>query len=221
MRKRDHRLNSLRLKGFDYSEPGAYFVTMCTKNRACNFGQILDGRMILSPVARIVETCWWKIPEHFKNTRVAVFQIMPNHLHGIIVIKEEPVRVEYIQPRQGTRGSTYQHVQAGSLSSIIRCFKAEVTREVNRRNGQANDTLWQRSFYDHIIRDDVSHFFIQQYIELNPLLWYLDSDNPDINELSIDSLRNMLKTNHGLSGMALEYVIEHETDYRNWRASQL
>ncbi|MFN0157615.1 MAG: transposase, partial [Bacteroidota bacterium] len=82
------RRNSLRLKGFDYSEPGGYFVTICTYERRCVLGEVADGRMILSDEGKAVENAWKQIPDHFENTKLDVFQIMPNHVHGIIEIKE-------------------------------------------------------------------------------------------------------------------------------------
>jgi len=88
-----HRRKSIRLKSFDYSEPGEYFVTICTKDRACILGDIVEGKMRLSEIGKIVETCWKEIPEHFENMRVSVFQIMPNHLHRIVEILERMVPI--------------------------------------------------------------------------------------------------------------------------------
>jgi len=132
------RRKSIRLKGFDYSQAGEYFVTVCTRSRACTLGEIVDGSMRLSELGKIVEACLREIPEHFHNTRINVFQIMPNHVHAIVEIHEretptptQPVGVEYIQPLPKQRGRPshsvhrYQQVIGKSLGSIIRSFKAE------------------------------------------------------------------------------------------------
>ena len=92
------RRNSLRLKGYDYSQPGEYFATICTKHRACILGKVRDGKMRLSEIGVIVDSCWQQIPEHFLNTRVGVFQVMPNHVHGIIEIKKKPVGARHVYP---------------------------------------------------------------------------------------------------------------------------
>jgi REP element-mobilizing transposase RayT len=219
------RKDSIRLRGFDYSEAGSYFITMCTKNRACVFGEIVNGKMKLSEVGKIVEMCWTAIPKHFTFTKVGVFQIMPNHMHGIVEIKniEKPVGVEYVQPQNKDRSGRGVQLNAPtknrrsdispkseSLGVIIRTFKAAVTTEMRKRGQFKIERLWQRNYYDHIIRDDKNRFFVQQYIELNPLLWYLDSNNPSVRRLPIDDFRKVLHGKHSLSGFVVERIIEHE-----------
>ena len=153
-----HRRNSLRLREYDYSQPGEYFVTICTADRRCVLGDVVEGKVELSKVGEIVASCWQEIPRHFLNTKVGTFRIMPNHMHGIIQINENPVGVEYIQPLQ-RNARRYQHVIPNSLESIVRSFKAAVTRESHRKK-MSELPLWQHSFYDHIIRNEVDHFFI-------------------------------------------------------------
>ncbi len=238
MREIYRRKNSYRLKRYDYSDPGAYFVTMVTKNRVHVFGDVVDGVMKLSETGKIAESYWREIPMHFPNTNVEVFQIMPNHIHGIVEIRNalrihaQPVRVEYIQPERGPRRggephlpARFQHVTPNSLSSIIRSFKGAVTREINRSTYSVrvdqDQPLWLRSFHDHIIRDDVSYYYIERYINLNPLLWHLDSDNPEIHETPIDNLRWLLKERHNLDDNGLEYLINHEIEYRQWRILEM
>ena len=231
---KNHR-RSIRLKGFDYSEPGHYFVTICSKQRKCLFGNVVHGVMKLSHIGNVVNTCWEAIPEHFEHVNVDTFQIMPNHLHGIINIRDhvgcvESVGVEYIQPLQGKsirstqrklkKHHTYQHVIPKSIGSIIRTFKAAVTRKVHDCNDMIRQSIWQRNYYDHIIRDDVSLFFIQQYIELNPMLWHLDFDNPAIHSTTLDVLEKTLREKYGIKDQALAYIIDCELEYRAWHEKE-
>jgi len=169
--------------------------------------------MILSETGKIVENVWKEIPDHFPTVQVEVFQIMPDHVHGIVEIrdlitqnKSNPVGVEYIQPRQRQK-TKFQHITPNSLHSIIRSFKAAVTREAHRKVS-LRWPGWQRSFYDRVIRDEVEHYFIRQYIELNPLMWEFGRKEPG---LSPDELRSRLRKEHGLSGPEVERVMELRT----------
>jgi REP element-mobilizing transposase RayT len=143
-------------------------------------------------------------------------------VHGIVIIQEHSVGAEYIQPLQRKTKQTnlprFQHVVPKSLGSIIRSFKAAVTREVHKVTSRARSSLWQRNYFEHIIRDDVSSFFIQQYIELNPLLWHLDQDNLDVHDLPVESLKHELTNRYGLHENALAYIVQLEEEYRAWRA---
>jgi REP element-mobilizing transposase RayT len=179
-------------------------------------GRVVDGRMILSETGKIVETDWKEIPDHFPTVRVDVFQIMPDHVHGIVEIrdlnnqnKNNPVGAEYIQPRRGEQKSEFQHATPNSLHSIIRSFKAAVTREAHRRTS-LRWPGWQRSFYDRIIRDEVEHYFIRQYIELNPLMWEFGRKGEG---LSPNGLRSRLREEHGLSEAEVERVMELRTQF--------
>jgi putative transposase len=228
-RTKSHR-RSIRLKGFDYSEPGHYFVTLCSTQREHLFGNIVDGAMRLSNIGNVVHTCWKAIPVHFDHVNVDTFQIMPNHLHGIINIKDHvPVHkhVEYIQPlpenpsrEKPRKRLEYQHVIPKSIGSIIRTFKAAVSRQVHSNHGIIGQPIWQRNYYDHIIRDDVCLFFIQQYIELNPILWHMDFDNPAIHSTTLDVLEKTLKEKYRIKDQALGYIIDRELEYRSWHEQE-
>lgn len=224
-----HRRNSLRLKGYDYSQPGEYFVTICTADRKCSLGNIANGKMRLSEIGKIVESCSRRIPEHFPNMNVDAFQIMPNHVHGIIRIKERTRTGDVSSPsspllRGIGRGLINQtpteddwmmmkHPRV-TLGKIVRSFKARCAR-LARVNGH-HSFGWQRNYYDHIIRDDIDHFFVEQYIELNPIMWELDADNPRARRKSIEEFGKTLRDEHRLNGFALERVIEYELGYRQW-----
>ena len=138
----------LRLKDYDYAQPGAYFVTICTKDRVYRFGEIVDGQMNENDLAVIVRTCWNDLPNHYLNVQLDEFVIMPNHVHGIIVIVDEPNTVG-----NGHRPSpTKKH----PLSEIVRAFKSFSARRINEINGTPGASFWQRGYYDHIIRNDLS-----------------------------------------------------------------
>ncbi len=160
---------SIRLKEYDYSVPGEYFITICTKDRVHLFGNIDNDRMHESQLGKIVRDCWVEIPKHFPNVELDEFVVMPNHVHGIIGIN--PVGVQYIEPLP----NRYQHIIPGSVGSIIRSFKSAVTRWCTK-NG-FKDFRWQRNYFEHIIRDDKSLDRIREYIASNPEQWHHDREN--------------------------------------------
>lgn len=151
-----HHRRSIRLKGYDYSQAGAYFVTICTQNRACLFGEVVGGDLRLNDAGTIARQCWLEIPIHFPNTELDEFVIMPNHVHGIIVLVEPPTR---------------------SIPTIIGSFKSATTKRINEYRSTPGTPVWQRSYYEHVIRDDESLNRIQKYIRNNPVKWTLDREN--------------------------------------------
>ena len=215
-----HHRRSIRLKGYDYSQPGYYFVTICTEKGKCILGEVEKDVVRLSALGEIVESCWNEIPKHFSNVRLDAYIIMPNHVHGILEIKPNvnSVGAEHVQPLQNSKDKIpkYQHVIPGSLGSIVRQFKAAVTREWRKNPACAKAEIWQRNYYEHIIRSDISHFFIAQYIEINPLIWAFDRDNPTTNGCSLDELSEILERKFNITGERLLSIIEHETSYRKW-----
>lgn len=183
-----HHRRSLRLQGYDYSQAGAYFVTICTQDRECLFGKVVTGQVDLSKIGRLVTDCWHAIPQHFDHVVSDEFVVMPNHIHGIIVIAEDArVGVQYIEPLQieplqieplhGKPGHhAYQHVIPQSVGSIVRSYKAAVTRFANENERES--IIWQRSYYEHVIRHERALNAIREYIRNNPLNWAQDIDHP-------------------------------------------
>ena len=164
-----------RLNEFDYSSNGYYFITICTKDRKEYFGNIIDNKMVLNNIGEIVKTCWLEIPNHFPNVELDKFQIMPNHVHMIIIMNNKsPVGNKNICSLQNNN-MPWQTKLSGSLSSVIRGFKIGVTKIC--RINHKNFVIWQKSYYDHIIRTEYSLYFIRQYIRDNPLNWETDRNN--------------------------------------------
>jgi REP element-mobilizing transposase RayT len=147
----------LRLPHYDYASPGAYFVTICTHGRACLFGSINGSEAALSYEGGIVRKVWSGLPAHYPNVALDEFVIMPNHVHGILVIHDEGGR---------------------PLSEMVRGFKAFSTREL-QSNGLTRTPVWQRGYYEHVVRDDDDLTAIREYIRNNPLKWELDEENPE------------------------------------------
>jgi putative transposase len=170
------RRRSVRLTGHDYSEPGAYFLTICTHHRRSLFGSVQGPRVKLSPIGRIADACWLEIPVHFPNVGLRIHVIMPNHIHGILVIQTRLTRPD-VQERDGTHSQRLGAHPPGSIPAIVRSFKAIVARRV-RESGIGMAPLWQRGYYEHIIRTEEEFRKTWEYIRLNPARWHLDKENP-------------------------------------------
>jgi REP element-mobilizing transposase RayT len=149
----------MRLPDYDYARPGGYFVTICTRNRSCLLGKIIDGRMHPYESGRIVEDCWINLPDHYSNIALDEFVVMPNHIHGLFFIEDQPV------PGQ-------------ALPEIIRAFKSCSARRANEARHTQGRSLWQRGYFERIIRGTTSLEKTREYISNNPLRWHLDRNNP-------------------------------------------
>jgi len=142
-----HHRRSIRLQGYDYSQPGIYFITLCRQNRECLFGEILNGEMRLNEFGKIAHQCWLEIPQHFPHVQLDEFVVMPDHIHGIIVLNNivvVVVGVQNIEPLQNQ--NAYQHIIPRSIGSIIRGFKIGVTKKF-RQNTDIY-VVWQRNYYE-------------------------------------------------------------------------
>lgn len=171
-----HHRRSIRLKGYDYSQEGAYYVTIVSWRRDFLFGEIVNQEMMLSKRGQIADTCWREIPKHFPHVELGAYVIMPNHMHGIIVINDDRRGAIYRAPTDDANIEKFGKPVKGSLPTIIRTYKAAVTRLIGR---ELNETgIWQRNYYEHIIRDETDLQNKTDYIESNPLLWDEDDENP-------------------------------------------
>lgn len=177
-----HHRRSIRLKGYDYSQEGAYFVTIVTWQREFLFGEIVNAEMMLSPYGEIVQKWWEEIPVHFANVETGAFVIMPNHVHGIIYILNEhrgTVSVPDDNIPQHIQGGETPPLRKPTLGQIVAYFKYQSTKEMNKvETADAVTKFWQRNYYEHIIRDEKDLQNKTDYIEANPLLWDEDDENP-------------------------------------------
>ncbi|HKJ28450.1 MAG TPA: transposase [Anaerolineales bacterium] len=148
-----------RLKGYDYSTPGTYFVTICTFHRECLFGEVDGDKIQLNPIGKLVEKIWFGLPRQFLHIKADHFVVMPNHVHGLIEIMPNEIKSRH------------------GLSDIMNGYKSRTTRLVNRIRDTKGVPLWQRSFYDRIIRDEKQLLTVIEYIRQNPSRWMEDEEN--------------------------------------------
>ncbi len=186
------RRRSLRLPTYDYSLPGRYFVTVCIQNRECLFGDIKNVEMVLNPVGRMVEGVWKGLPKRFPFLELDRHVVMPNHFHGILMLndKEDRRGESCIRPAGGDG-----HSQQGehkvrpygtlerSVGRVVQAFKSLSTHEYVQRVKKDDwppfsGRLWQRNYYEHIIRTDKDFNTVREYILLNPVKWMEDKENP-------------------------------------------
>jgi putative transposase len=179
---RSHRQRkSIRWKEHDYASEGAYFVTICTSRRRSYFGDIVNGEMNLSDMGRIADQCWQEIPKHFDNVQLDEYKVMPNHLHGIVMITNAVGTRHMV----GTRHVVSQHkdepkrkfgpLPTKSLHTIIGSYKSAVTKFIHAKGFAFG---WQSRFHDHIIRNERELNKIRRYIDNNPARWQFDRENP-------------------------------------------
>ena len=159
-----HHRRSIRLKHYDYSQEGAYFVTVCTNDKEWLFGDVINGEMQLNDMGNVTLQCWKEIPKHFPNAVLDEFIVMPNHIHGIVIFNA--VGAKNISP--------LQHGTSMTIGSVIRGFKIGVTKWA-RANGASHDP-WQRNYYEHIIRNQPELNKIREYIINNLLNWETDEN---------------------------------------------
>jgi putative transposase len=160
-----HR-KSIRLRGYDYSLPGVYFVTLVTYQRESVLGEICNGKLTLSNFGELAKTQWISIPMHHQNITLDCCIVMPNHIHGIINITESNVGAGY-QP------ALAKHYH---LAELIRKFKTFSAMNINKLRNSPGVPVWQRNYYEHIIRDDKELNDIRAYIVTNPVNWRRDKE---------------------------------------------
>jgi putative transposase len=163
--------SSIRLTDYDYAQNGAYFVTICAAQRLCLFGDIADGVMRCSAVGQVVESAWQDLPHHTPGLTLDAWVIMPNHVHGIMILPGAPATGWLSENK--LRGPRPQ-----SLGTVIGGLKSAVSRQVSAGNLSLVRPLWQRNYYERIIRNDREFDAIRRYIESNPARWADDPDHP-------------------------------------------
>lgn len=166
---------SIRLHGFDYGQPGAYFVTVCTRDRACLFGEVVEGEMVLNAFGAIVQECWQDLPNHYPHVGLYEFVVMPNHVHGIIPLTGETVGAG-LRPAPTTDVVSRRH----GLPEVVRAFKTFSARRVNELRRHPFASLWQRGYYEHVIRNERDLERIREYIVGNPVNWTKDEYCPGV-----------------------------------------
>ena len=164
-----YRIESSRLKDWDYSSNGAYYVTICTKNRECVLSKIIDARIQLSSIGKIVKKYWMEIAKYFETTILDEFVILPDHIHGIIIINNE-------RCRDGVTPSLHYR-QRPTLGQIVGYFKYQSTKSINEFHNMIGVPFWQPRFYESIIRNEKQLNMIREYITNNPINWKLDKNN--------------------------------------------
>ena len=175
-----HHRRSIRLPEYDYSKAGMYFITICTQDRVCLLGKIESGKMVLNDAGCMVEAIWKEIPRYYCGFGVQEHIIMPNHFHGIIEIVGADPRV---CPSGCSLGLGQTRGSAPTISDIVQRFKTMTTKKYIdgvKQNGWVsfNGKLWQRNYYEHIIRNTDELNRIREYIINNPLNWDSDKNNP-------------------------------------------
>ncbi|MBM4176972.1 MAG: transposase [Ignavibacteria bacterium] len=168
-----YRIESARLEGWDYSTPWWYYITINIKDHVCRFGEVHNGKMILNELGKIVEHEWMKTADIRKNVELDYYVIMPNHIHGIIILNENN-NCRDVARNVSTIKNKFSEIspKSNSLSAIIRSFKSAVTKNAHK-NGYVS-FQWQSRFYDRIIRNANELFRIRKYIEQNPLKWEIE-----------------------------------------------
>jgi REP element-mobilizing transposase RayT len=159
------RRKLIRLTDYDYAQAGWYFLTICASSHECLFGTVSAGQMKLTGMGQTVTSCWHQIPQHFPRVTCDVFSVMPNHLHGILMF----AAAEDLPDRRSDKTS---------LSDVVGTFKAAVSRQYASHGDRTRERIWQRGYYEHVIRTEEDLARIRQYIVDNPLKWDLDEENP-------------------------------------------
>ena len=167
-----HHRHSIRLPGYDYSRAGAYYVTIVTQGRESLFGEVVNGAIALNRFGQIVEHAWYDLPNHYPHVELDAFCIMPNHVHGIIVLNDDYVGAG-LRPAPTGCTSTKRH----PLSEIVRAFKSFSARRINSLRNTQGIPVWQRNYYEHIIRNNDDYLSKSNYILTNPLNWEKDDEN--------------------------------------------
>jgi len=173
-----YRVASARLQHYDYRTNGAYFITICTHQQVRFFGECLDGEMKLSTMGAIVQGFWYEIPKHFAFVSLGEFVVMPNHVHGILILNNTVETLHCNVSTDTPKNEFFSAISpdAGSVSTIVRSYKSICSKHIHLAF-PAQNFRWQARFYDHIIRDEPAYEKISNYILHNPASWEDDKFN--------------------------------------------
>jgi putative transposase len=176
-----HHRHSIRLRGFDYASAGVYFITVCVQGQECLFGEIVNREIRLNELGQVVELVWAALPDHYTNVELDECVIMPNHFHGIIHI----VGAQFIAPNQPIALNSNNMAtnkgamnRAPTIGEIVRGFKARCTHSINIIRNNAGFPVWQRNYYERVVRNETELNDIRTYITCNPAKWADDTENP-------------------------------------------
>ena len=153
---------SIRLKGYDYSQEGAYFVTICTRDREPLLGRIADGQMVLSEFGMVVARSWLWLAARYPFVELDEWVVMPNHVHGIVILRRGGSRTAPTKP----------------LGRLVGAFKTVSAKRINQIRGVPGEPVWQRNYYERIVRDDDELSRLRRYVLDNPVQWETDENNP-------------------------------------------
>ena len=172
-----HHRRSLRLQGFDYRSAGAYFVTICTSERLCTLGAVVDQAVDLSREGAIIQEVWRSLPDRFAGGETDAFVVMPNHVHGVIVL----AGAQFTASNQSCEAK-----RSPMLGEVVRTFKAASTRLI--RASGSEGFAWQRGYYEHVVRNEIDLQRVRDYIEANPSFWEEDPENPAVPRTKPDKI---------------------------------
>lgn len=174
-----HHRRSIRLQGYDYTQNGAYYLTIVTYHRQHHFGEVVNGAMQLNELGKIAYEEWFKTAQ--LRPYVTLFEddfvVMPNHVHGIIWIETEFVGAPHRDAPTGDKIEKFGKPVAGSIPTIVRAYKSAATYAINKLQNQRGAVLWQANYYEHIIRDEQDYQAKHDYILSNPMNWDKDDEN--------------------------------------------
>ena len=184
------RRKTLRLSSYDYAQPGAYYVTLCAQRRACIFGRVVDGQMRLNEYGESVTACWLDLPGHYDHVRLDAFVVMPNHVHAVIGLRgNDDTAVDQTHdntvgaglrpaPTVADDAATKTNAVAPkrhALPEIVRAFKSFSARHINEIRNSPGAPVWQRTYYEHVVRSESELGRIRAYVRDNPARWTSDA----------------------------------------------
>ena len=161
---------SIRLKEYDYSQAGAYFITICAINRKILFGEIVESGIRINPFGLVVNECWEDLPRHYDFLDLDAFIVMPKHVHGILMLTDHPNVGAGLKPAPTSK----RH----ALPEIVRALKTFSSRRINEIRGTPGTPIWHRNYFEHVIRNEIDLEETREYIQNNPLKWVEDENHP-------------------------------------------